>query len=65
MWWLIFRLVFGSGAVKLASGDPRLKWAGAIAVVTLLGYATMQMAGVASTEDDIGVVDFSDLSSSA
>jgi hypothetical protein len=22
MWWLVFRLMFGSGAVKLASGDP-------------------------------------------
>jgi len=22
MWWLLFRLMFGSGAVKLASGDP-------------------------------------------
>ena len=22
MWWLVFRLMFGSGAIKLASGDP-------------------------------------------
>jgi hypothetical protein len=30
MWWLVFRLMFGSGAVKLASGDPT--WRGLTAM---------------------------------
>jgi len=42
-----------------------LKWLAAAAVLGLIGYAMTQMSGVPYAEDDIAVVDFSDLSSSA
>ena len=38
-----------------------MRWAGAIAGVSLLVYGISQMAGVAYTEEDIGVVNFSEL----
>ncbi len=42
-----------------------VKWTVAVAVLGLLGYALSQVSGIAYTDKDIGVVDFSDLSSSA
>ena len=38
-----------------------MKWVGAIAGVGLVVYAVSQTAGVAYTEKDIGVVNFSEL----
>jgi hypothetical protein len=40
-----------------------LKWIAVLAVVALVGYAASQMDGVAYGERELGVVNFSDLSS--
>jgi hypothetical protein len=40
-----------------------LKWTAVLAVVGLVGYAASQMDGVAYGERELGVVNFSDLSS--
>ena len=40
-----------------------LKWIAVLAVVGLVGYAASQMDGVAYGERELGVVNFSDLSS--
>jgi hypothetical protein len=40
-----------------------LKWIAVLAVVALVGYAVSQMDGVAYGERELGVVNFSDLSS--
>lgn len=42
-----------------------LKWVAALALVALVVYGVSQMSGVAYDEDDIAVVNFSDLTSSA
>ena len=38
-----------------------LKWAGTLAAVALVVYGITQMSGVAYTDKDLGVVDFSNL----
>jgi hypothetical protein len=40
-----------------------LKWGAALSVVALLGYAVSQMDGIAYGERELGVVNFSDLTS--
>jgi hypothetical protein len=40
-----------------------LKWGAALAVVGLVGYAASQMDGIAYGERELGVVNFSDLTS--
>ncbi|MGE4055460.1 MAG: hypothetical protein AB7F99_11740 [Vicinamibacterales bacterium] len=42
-----------------------VKWAAVLAVVGLIVYAVSQSSGIAYDEEDIGVVDFSSLTSEA
>lgn len=48
-----------SGSVQVRA----LKWGAALSVVALLGYAVSQMDGIAYGERQLGVVNFSDLTS--
>jgi hypothetical protein len=50
---------------KQARGTGALKWILAAAAIVLVVYAASQMSGVAFTDKDIKVVDFSNLTSTA